>query len=166
MLFVLRYTHSDYPVGIFKLFLAKDVLVHRSYIQFGFHEDISNHGVVDQNVWWPSYGLFVWWCHIVAEYPEKTTDLSPVIDKLCLIMLYTSSLSRFELTTSVVIGTGCIGSCKFNYHTSLAMTAPSPITAIVQGCMEVFWISLYEIATSFFNFVRFYRWFLLHQIEA
>ena len=23
---------------------------------------------------------------------------------------------RFELTTSVVIGTDCIGSCKFNYH--------------------------------------------------
>jgi hypothetical protein len=31
-------------------------------------------------------------------------------------MLYTSPWSRFELTTSVVIGTDCIGSCKFNYH--------------------------------------------------
>jgi hypothetical protein len=54
-----------------------------------------------------------------------------VIDKLYLMMLYTSSLSTFELTTSVVIGTDCIGSCKFNYHTILAMTAPSPITEIV-----------------------------------
>jgi hypothetical protein len=26
--------------------------------------------------------------------------------------------SRFELTTSVVIGTDCIGSCKSNYHTT------------------------------------------------
>ena len=28
--------------------------------------------------------------------------------------------SRFELTTSMVIGTDCIGSCKFNYHTITA----------------------------------------------
>jgi hypothetical protein len=28
-------------------------------------------------------------------------------------MLYTLPWSRFELTTSVVIGTDCIGSCKF-----------------------------------------------------
>ena len=33
------------------------------------------------------------------------------------IMLYTSSWSRFNLTTSVVIGTNWIGSCKSNYHT-------------------------------------------------
>ena len=39
-------------------------------------------------------------------------------------MLYTSPLSRFELTTSVVIGTDCIGSCKSNYHTITATTAP------------------------------------------
>jgi hypothetical protein len=26
------------------------------------------------------------------------------------------TLTRFELTTSVVIGTNCIGSCKSNYH--------------------------------------------------
>ena len=30
-------------------------------------------------------------------------------------MLYTSSWSRFEYTTSVVIGTDSIGSCKSNY---------------------------------------------------
>jgi hypothetical protein len=32
------------------------------------------------------------------------------------IMLFTSPWSGFELTTSVVIGTDCIGSCKSNYH--------------------------------------------------
>ena len=32
--------------------------------------------------------------------------------------------SRFKLTTSVVIGTDCIGSCKSNYHTITTMTAP------------------------------------------
>jgi hypothetical protein len=48
----------------------------------------------------------------------------PVTDKLYHIMLYTSLWSRFELTTSVVIGTDFIGSCKSNYHTIMAMTAP------------------------------------------
>ena len=41
------------------------------------------------------------------------------------IMLYTSLWLRFELTTSMVIGTDCIGSCKSNYHTiTVAMMAP------------------------------------------
>ena len=41
-----------------------------------------------------------------------------------MIMLYTSPWSRFELTTSVVIGTNYIASCKSNYgyHTITATT--------------------------------------------
>jgi hypothetical protein len=52
------------------------------------------------------------------------TDLSQVTDKLYHIMLYTSPLSRFKLTTSVVIGTDYIGSYKSNYHMITATTAP------------------------------------------
>jgi hypothetical protein len=40
-------------------------------------------------------------------------------------MYYTSPWSRFELTTSVVKGTDCIGSCKSSYHTIMATTSPS-----------------------------------------
>jgi hypothetical protein len=50
-------------------------------------------------------------------YHGYYTDLSHVTDKLYHIMLYTSHWSRFKLTTSVVIGTDCIGCCKSNYHT-------------------------------------------------
>ena len=58
--------------------------------------------------------------------PGENNDLSQVTDKLYHIMLCTSPWSRFELTTSVVIGTDCRGSCQSNYHTITATAAPDP----------------------------------------
>ena len=62
-----------------------------------------------------SWRAVYWWRKPV--YPQKTTDS-------CCKSL-TTPWSRFELTTSVVIGTDYIGSCKSNYHMIMATTAPT-----------------------------------------
>jgi hypothetical protein len=49
-----------------------------------------------------------WRSALLVEETGETTDLSAVTDKLYNIMMYTSLWSRFELPTSVVIGTDCI----------------------------------------------------------
>jgi hypothetical protein len=55
-------------------------------------------------------------------HPQKTTNLPQVTEKLYRVHL---AWAGFELTTLVVIGTDCIGSCKSNYHTITTTTVPN-----------------------------------------
>ena len=71
--------------------------------------------------YWTIFCVFVWWCltplSIIFQLSWRSVLLMeeirenhwPITDKLYHIMLYTSPWSRFKLTTSVVIGTNCIG---------------------------------------------------------
>ena len=61
-------------------------------------------------------------------YPEKTTELSQVTDKLSLSHNVISSTPRHERdSTSPLISTDRTGSCKSNYHTITTTTTPLKI---------------------------------------
>jgi hypothetical protein len=81
---------------------------------------------------------------------KKTTDLSQVTDKLC--VKYTSQCKRFELTTLVVIGTVCTGSCKPNYHANT--TTPIATTMINWKQNNIIILEKYYV----YSVMPFYVW--------
>ena len=69
-------------------------------------------------------GQFYWWRK--SEYPEKTSDLSQVTDKLYHIILHRIQPTVHGVRTHNFsgVGTDCIGRCKSNYHTLTTTTTP------------------------------------------
>jgi hypothetical protein len=78
------------------------------------------------------------------------------------IMLYISPWSRFELTTSVVIDTDCIGSCKSNYHTITATTASKCFVGVIYCILNILQHHTKKKETFYYKMVqRFQRRILL-----
>ena len=111
--------HNPKKQWVFKSTSFSLLQKHISNDNFHFSQRIYT-GYVLQNHWTESSNVgcqIDWWRRPV--YPKKTTD------KLYHYIKYTSSWVGFELTTLVVIGTDCTGTCKSNHHMITTMTTPS-----------------------------------------
>jgi hypothetical protein len=80
-------------------------------------------------------------------------------------MLYTSPWSRYELITSVGIGTDSIGSWKSNYHTTTPTTATGQLVKVKHGNIEkyTFGSEVYYMLWLF-NQIRLIVNFKVHEV--
>jgi len=67
-------------------------------------------------------------------------------------MLYTSPWTGFTLSTLVVIGIDCTGSCKSNYHTITTTTPPQLFSYFSLWCLDKKLLQLQKSLPLFFCF--------------
>jgi hypothetical protein len=75
-------------------------------------------------------------------------------------LLYTSPWSIFELATSVVICTDCIGSCKSNYHTITVTTCLFAHSDVLHVLCCVFVLFVFILCTLCCQFLWMTRFWL------
>ena len=89
------------------------------------------------------------------KQPNCRKSLTNFITYCCIE--YTSPWTQFELTTLVVIGTDCIGSCKSNYHTIMTTTAPSfDCTIFINVCQLYITLRLWTRQETLYLYIFFY----------
>jgi len=90
--------HLKFCFNLLKGFIGDDTKYHMQTGVRVLSITFNNNSVISWRCWWGK--------------TEKTTDLWLVMDKL--LKEYTLPWEGFEITTLVVIGTDCIGSCNLN----------------------------------------------------
>ena len=79
------------------------------------------------------------------EFCFTHTCISPIfykkknVFKTLQLLFLDILLSGFELTTSVVIGTDCISSCKSNYYAITAATTPNHLRRFISYVIHLYY---------------------------